>query len=720
MVNQLAQEKNDLVKHRDMLHAQVAQLQQQHADLTATVQKLEVERQAGGSELAIVKGELEDLVVRNEEQLKRKEQLDRELKESRQAMEALQNEINARKDEKNRNAEAIAQLDGQLTAEKTRSDQLRNRNDSLEVRKHMCDQERLKERASLAKTSNERLDLQTQLKDRQDLINSLKGGKAKLTKQFEALKAKKAAGDAATAKLEACRNELKSEIASLQKEEEQLKRQAESDSKQIGDLLHERDILTKSVVKGDELSKQQVELVLRHKGQANTLEKDVKRWKRELSLKLHRWHELEKQREKYESELDLAKGRHETACDDLRNRENHMTKLKKSIADVKRRLGQQKSLYESVRTDKNMYSKNLEDSEKELDEMRRRFKAMNLEMYQLREMIKERDDEVIKTHNDNNEVQKDMERISESLKRHKNLEKRSQEKVAEQQDEIKKLEATILEAEAEQKNQHKDYEAVGSERKILSTQLINRNEELALLYEKIKIQESTLKKGAVQYQSRLDEIKTQKEEIASLKADLYKVQQQAENINDLKAEVYHHQRELLQERTKVKALSEELENPMNVHRWRKLEGSDRSMFELIQKVRTLQDRLIAKTELCVKKDKVLQEKEKAQKDLTSVLQKQPGPEIEEELERSRDSLAAKNKQMTAMKSELQTYQSLVGDYKDEMERLTRELQDTKKKFFDQKKKEQTFSASHTAETRVIHPKPAAQVRFTGGGFNLAH
>jgi len=324
------------------------------------------------------------IVVRNEEQLKRKEQLDRELKESRQAMEALQNEINARKDEKNRNAEAIAQLDGQLTAEKTRSDQLRNRNDSLEVRKHMCDQERLKERASLAKTSNERLDLQTQLKDRQDLINSLKGGKAKLTKQFEALKAKKAAGDAATAKLEACRNELKSEIASLQKEEEQLKRQAESDSKQIGDLLHERDILTKSVVKGDELSKQQVELVLRHKGQANTLEKDVKRWKRELSLKLHRWHELEKQREKYESELDLAKGRHETACDDLRNRENHMTKLKKSIADVKRRLGQQKSLYESVRTDKNMYSKNLEDSEKELDEMRRRFKAMNLEMYQLR------------------------------------------------------------------------------------------------------------------------------------------------------------------------------------------------------------------------------------------------------------------------------------------------------------------------------------------------
>lgn len=46
----------------------------------------------------------------------------------------------------------------------------------------------------------------------------------------------------------------------------------------------------------------------------------------------------------------------------------------------------------------------------------------------------------------------------------------------------------------------------------------------------------------------------------------------------------------------MKALSEELENPMNVHRWRKLEGSDPSTFEMIHKIHTLQKRLITKTE----------------------------------------------------------------------------------------------------------------------------
>ena len=33
---------------------------------------------------------------------------------------------------------------------------------------------------------------------------------------------------------------------------------------------------------------------------------------------------------------------------------------------------------------------------------------------------------------------------------------------------------------------------------------------------------------------------------------------------------------------------------MNVHRWRKLEGSDPATFEMIQKIQTLQKRLIAK------------------------------------------------------------------------------------------------------------------------------
>jgi hypothetical protein len=47
----------------------------------------------------------------------------------------------------------------------------------------------------------------------------------------------------------------------------------------------------------------------------------------------------------------------------------------------------------------------------------------------------------------------------------------------------------------------------------------------------------------------------------------------------------------------VKALSEELENPDNTHRWRKLEGLDPGTYEMVQKIQALQKRLISKTEV---------------------------------------------------------------------------------------------------------------------------
>jgi FtsZ-binding cell division protein ZapB len=89
----------------------------------------------------------------------------------------------------------------------------------------------------------------------------------------------------------------------------------------------------------------------------------------------------------------------------------------------------------------------------------------------------------------------------------------------------------------------------------LGTQLIRRNDELALLYEKIKIQQSTLSKGEVQYRERLEDIRLLKIKINELKRKHQLLKTQTSNIDVLRNEVYFLQKELLAERTKVKALS---------------------------------------------------------------------------------------------------------------------------------------------------------------------
>jgi len=192
----------------------------------------------------------------------------------------------------------------------------------------------------------------------------------------------------------------------------------------------------------------------------------------------------------------------------------------------------------------------------------------------------------------------------------------------------------------------------------------------------------------------------------------------------LKNELYSTQRELLQEKTKVKALSEELENPMNVHRWRQLEGSDPKRWELVQKIKTLQRRLILKTEEAVEKDSLLQEKEKLYVELKSILARQPGPEVAEQLSIYQQTLKEKTRQMKAMAAELNMNQAQVAEHRYEIERLSKELQDNKRRFFEQKRKEQIQKEMQREAQRedplLDHQQKfhSTQPKVAGGGFNL--
>jgi len=235
--------------------------------------------------------------------------------------------------------------------------------------------------------------------------------------------------------------------------------------------------------------------------------------------------------------------------------------------------------------------------------------------------------------------------------------------------------------------QRKEYDQVINERDILGTQLIRRNDELALLYEKVKIQQSTLRNGEMQYQSRLEDMRLLKLKIKDIQRELSVARGGVVNIDGLTRELMQKQRELLHERTKVKALSEELENPMNVHRWRKLDGSDPATFDMIKKMQLLQRRLIKKTEQVIEKDSILQEQGKKYLEIKKVLARQPGPEVSEQLAVYQSGIKEKSKQMKAMAGELNMHMAQVNEYKFEIERLSSELHDIKRKYFEQKRRE---------------------------------
>ena len=107
---------------------------------------------------------------------------------------------------------------------------------------------------------------------------------------------------------------------------------------------------------------------------------------------------------------------------------------------------------------------------------------------QLKEEITAKDQALVKEHFDHQKVEKQHEQKKNELSKMKKLLEANAETIDSQNAELLKLTNMIQQMDAMAIQQRNEYDQVVNERDILGTQLIRRNDELALLYEKIKIQ----------------------------------------------------------------------------------------------------------------------------------------------------------------------------------------------------------------------------------------
>ena len=179
------------------------------------------------------------------------------------------------------------------------------------------------------------------------------------------------------------------------------------------------------------------------------------------------------------------------------------TELEKRITEWESKMKQQQALYEQVRADRNSFSKSLIESQDEIAEMRKKFKIMDHQIEQLKGEIVSKDQALVKEHFDVQRAEKQKEYINKELARKNSLIKQNHELAQHQDGEIRRLTGIIRKLDDEALSQRKDYDQIINERDILGTQLIRRNDELALLREKLRVQQSALKNGEMQYNARV-------------------------------------------------------------------------------------------------------------------------------------------------------------------------------------------------------------------------
>ena len=97
--------------------------------------------------------------------------------------------------------------------------------------------------------------------------------------------------------------------------------------------------------------------------------------------------------------------------EDVKVREMQIFDYKKKIAEAETKLKQQQNLYEAVRSDRNLYSKNLIESQDEITEMKRKLKIMNHQIDQLKEEISAKEAALVKEQLEHQRVEKEKEAL---------------------------------------------------------------------------------------------------------------------------------------------------------------------------------------------------------------------------------------------------------------------------------------------------------------------
>merc|ERR1712096_267825 len=316
---------------------------------------------------------------------------------------------------------------------------------------------------------------------------------SRLNKAREAIQRRLQQAEEGKADVESQRDTLKIQIVGLEREVDVLKKQAEMDKKAADELTRERDLLNKNNTKQQASTKKQEDLVKLHERQKKHLDVEISQYRDEATKQRKLIYNLEKERDRYITEASNLTQKVLHSMEDIKVREMQIFDYKKTIAEAETKLKQQQNLYEAVRSDRNLYSKNLIEAQDEITEMKRKLKIMNHQIDQLKEEITTKEAALVKINLDHTRVEKEKEQLRAELLRMKLQAAESRGQLDMMEKEIGKLQQVIRESDMERKRQMKELDQVISERDILGTQLVRRNDELSLLYEKI-IKSTNLKK----------------------------------------------------------------------------------------------------------------------------------------------------------------------------------------------------------------------------------
>lgn len=345
--------------------------------------------------------------------------------------------------------------------------------------------------------------------------------------------------------------------------------------------------------------------------------------------------------------------------EELKVKELVVLDLTKRLADTGVRLKDFSKLYDMVKSERNKYVNKIQSSQQALAETKEKIKILQNEVEILRAESALKDRALYKerlehsgSFNVRDQLRAETNRVQGAAKEQEGL-------VGQSVAEIENLNAVINGIEREMLKLKRSYEVSVEERNYTGIQLIDRNDELCILYEKSNMQQATLRKGEAEIRKREEETRALDLRVAELCRATEVTRRKLPRIPELEEEVVRLQSKLAEEQELANKLTGELETPERTNRWRRLEGKDPEPEDLAAKLQVLEERLNDKKEQLLEKELVLEEVTNLANRLRAqaVEGREDAVELSKRVNEFQGKIKGTTRRMMATVSELSMYQA---------------------------------------------------------------
>merc|ERR1719316_361425 len=319
-------------------------------------------------------------------------------------------------------------------------------------------------------------------------------------------------------------------LGPLQQLKKDLGKQTKQQDEEMGrqkrlleDIQGEVDLFIGAYLKQDSLEKdkkEEYELICQ---QMEEMQKELKNLKAEEQQWSAHFKTLASQREKLARDASTAHRLSRETADEVAMKQLEEDDLKKKHQEISQKQKEFCAMYEVVKNERNKYMTQIQKSSQHLSEMKEKLKILQNEVEILRMESAFKDKQLQKVKQDAQRLEVVHDQLQNEKTRITGKGASLNEQVEQYVIEIDKLNSIINSIEKEMVVLRRKYEQAVETRNFTGIQLIDRNDELCILWEKSNIQEKLLKKGEDAMNQKAEDIRALKTELAEVKRQLHVV-----------------------------------------------------------------------------------------------------------------------------------------------------------------------------------------------------